>query len=121
MVRSGSESIEALALRINQKEIARFTPNGNAAFQGKVEAKNFVVSNTPTADFVFASDYNLKPIQDVEKFISEKNHLPEIPSAKEMSENGVEIGNFQIKLLQKIEELTLYLISQNKEIENLKK
>lgn len=121
MVRSGTEAIEALALRINQKEIARFTPNGNAAFQGKVEAKNFVVSNTPTADFVFASDYNLKPIQDVEKFISEKNHLPEIPSAKEMSENGVEIGNFQIKLLQKIEELTLYLISQNKEIENLKK
>lgn len=121
VVRSGGQAIEALALRINQKEIARFTPNGNAAFQGKVEAKNFVVSNTPTADFVFASDYNLKPIQDVEKFISEKNHLPEIPSAKEMTENGVEIGEFQIKLLQKIEELTLYLISQNKEIENLKK
>lgn len=121
VVRSGGQAIEALALRINQKEIARFTPNGNAAFQGKVEAKNFVVSSTPTADFVFAADYNLKPIQDVEKFISEKNHLPEIPSAKEMTENGVEIGNFQIKLLQKIEELTLYLISQNKEIENLKK
>jgi len=121
IIRSGSMPIEAMALRINQNEIARFTPNGNAAFQGKVEAKNFVVSNTPTADFVFASDYDLKPIQEVEKFISEKNHLPEIPSAKEMTENGVEIGNFQIKLLQKIEELTLYLISQNKEIQDLKK
>ncbi|MCS3531375.1 hypothetical protein M2373_002790 [Chryseobacterium sp. JUb7] len=95
--------------------------NGNMALYGKLEAKDVVITQTPTADFVFASDYNLKPIQDVEKFISEKNHLPEIPSAKEMTENGVEIGNFQIKLLQKIEELTLYLISQNKEIENLKK
>ncbi|UZT99320.1 hypothetical protein ODZ84_07040 [Chryseobacterium fluminis] len=94
---------------------------GNMALYGKLEAKDVVITQTPTADFVFASDYDLKPIQEVEKFISEKNHLPEIPSAKEMTENGVEIGNFQIKLLQKIEELTLYLISQNKEIEDLKK
>ncbi len=46
--------------------------NGNAAFQGKVEAKNFVVSATPTADHVFASDYNLRGIDDLEKFITEK-------------------------------------------------
>lgn len=94
--------------------------NGNAAFQGKVEAKNFVVSATPTADHVFAADYNLRGINELEKFITEKNHLPEIPSAKEMTDNGLAIGDFQIKLLQKIEELTLYIISQNKEIESLK-
>ena len=94
---------------------------GNMALYGKLEAKDVVITQTPTADFVFAPDYNLKPIQDVEKFISEKSHLPEIPSAQEMTEKGVEIGNFQIKLLQKIEELTLYLISQNKEIQDLKK
>ncbi|MCS4301381.1 hypothetical protein [Chryseobacterium sp. BIGb0232] len=94
--------------------------NGNAAFQGKVEAKEFLVSATPTADHVFASDYNLRGIHDLEKFITEKSHLPEIPSAKEMTDNGLSLGDFQIKLLQKIEELTLYAISQNKEIENLK-
>lgn len=94
--------------------------NGNAAFQGKVEAKEFLVSATPTADHVFASDYDLIKINDLEKFITEKNHLPEIPSAKEMTDNGLAVGDFQIKLLQKIEELTLYIISQNKEIENLK-
>lgn len=94
--------------------------NGNAAFQGKVEAKNFVVSATPTADHVFAADYNLRGINELEQFITEKNHLPEIPSAEEMTDNGLSIGDFQIKLLQKIEELTLYVISQNKEIEKLK-
>ena len=91
--------------------------NGNAAFQGKVEAKNFVVSATPTADHVFASDYNLRGIDDLEKFITEKSHLPEIPSAKEMTDNGLSVGDFQIKLLQKIEELTLYIIALKKEID----
>ncbi|OCA80505.1 hypothetical protein BBH99_04045 [Chryseobacterium contaminans] len=91
--------------------------NGNAAFQGKVEAKNFVVSATPTADYVFAADYNLRGINELEKFITEKNHLPEIPSAKEMTDNGLSIGDFQIKLLQKIEELTLYIIALKKEID----
>ncbi|MBV8328832.1 hypothetical protein [Chryseobacterium sp.] len=92
--------------------------NGNAAFQGKVEAKDFVVSTTPTADHVFAPDYHLREIGDLEKFITEKNHLPEIPSAKEMTESGLSIGEFQIKLLQKIEELTLYMISLKKEIDS---
>ncbi|SDJ21348.1 hypothetical protein [Chryseobacterium jejuense] len=94
--------------------------SGNVAVQGKLEAKEFLVSATPTADHVFASDYNLRGINDLEKFITEKKHLPEIPSAKEMTDNGLSLGDFQIKLLQKIEELTLYAISQNKEIENLK-
>ncbi|EJL75363.1 hypothetical protein [Chryseobacterium populi] len=120
MVRGGSANIQAMAMRVNQNEVARFASNGNAAFQGKVEAKEFLVSTTPTADFVFAADYNLRNMHDLEKFISEKNHLPEIPSAQEMTENGLSVGEFQIKLLQKIEELTLYMISQSKEIENLK-
>lgn len=94
--------------------------NGNAAFQGKVEAKDFVVSATPTADHVFAADYNLREIGELEKFISEKSHLPEVPSAKEMTDSGLSVGDFQIKLLQKIEELTLYMISMKKEIDVLK-
>lgn len=100
--------------------VLKISDTGNAALQGKFEAKDFVVSTSPTADFVFAQDYNLRGIQDLEKFISEKQHLPEIPSAKEMTENGVTVGEFQIKLLQKIEELTLYTIAQHKELEQLK-
>jgi hypothetical protein len=104
----------------NEFNVLSWKENGNVAIQGKVEAKEFRVSATPTADHVFASDYNLRGIHDLEKFITEKSHLPEIPSAKEMTDNGLSLGDFQIKLLQKIEELTLYVISQNKEIENLK-
>ena len=93
---------------------------GNMALYGKIEAKDVVITATPTADHVFASDYNLREIGDLEKFISEKSHLPEIPSAKEMTDSGLSVGDFQIKLLQKIEELTLYMISMKKEIDVLK-
>lgn len=82
---------------------------------GKFEAQEVKVTTIPTADFVFEEDYNLPTLEDVEKHIKEKKHLPEIASAKEMEKEGVNIGEFQIKLLQKIEELTLYTIEQNKQ------
>ncbi len=94
--------------------------NGNMAVQGKLEAKEIKVNLTPTADFVFENDYKLPSLDFIEEFIIEKKHLPEIASAKEMKKNGVNIGEFQIKLLQKIEELTLYTIIQQKEIKILK-
>lgn len=94
--------------------------NGNMALYGKLEAKDVVITPTPTADFVFDSGYNLKTIDDLEQFIVKNKHLPEIPSAKEMEKNGLAVGDFQIKLLQKIEELTLYVISLKKEIKQLK-
>ncbi|MBP2616441.1 hypothetical protein [Chryseobacterium jejuense] len=100
--------------------VLNWKENGNVAIQGKLEAKDVVITATPTADHVFAADYNLREIGELEKFISEKSHLPEIPSAKEMTDNGLSVGDFQIKLLQKIEELTLYMISMKKEIDVLK-
>ncbi|MDQ0066159.1 hypothetical protein [Chryseobacterium lathyri] len=119
IVRSGSYPIEALAIRFNQNEVARFTPNGNALLQGKFEAKEVKVTLTPTADFVFDEDYKLPELDEVEKHIKEKKHLPEIASAAQMEKEGVNIGEFQIKLLQKIEELTLYTIEQNKQLKKL--
>jgi len=89
--------------------------NGNALLYGKFEAKEVKVTLTPTADFVFDENYNLPKLEDVEKHIKEKKHLPEIASAKVMEKEGVNVGEFQIKLLQKIEELTLYTIEQDKE------
>ncbi|WP_428071260.1 hypothetical protein [Chryseobacterium gambrini] len=99
--------------------------NGKASFSNnvrvdaKLEAKEIKVTLTPTADFVFEEKYNLPKLEDVEKHIKEKKHLPEIASAKEMEKDGVNVGEFQIKLLQKIEELTLYTIEQNKRIKEL--
>nr|WP_315026461.1 hypothetical protein [uncultured Chryseobacterium sp.] len=100
-------------------EVLVLKPNGNAALQGKFEAKEIKVTLSPTADFVFDEKYNLPKLEDVEKHIKEKKHLPEIASAKVMEKEGVNIGEFQIKLLQKIEELTLYSIEQNKRINQL--
>ncbi len=91
----------------------------NIAVLGKIESREVKVSNTPTADFVFEEDYNLPSLESVDKHIKEKKHLPEIASAKEMKRDGVNIGDFQIQLLQKIEELTLYTIEQERKIKAL--
>lgn len=91
-----------------------FNNNGNVAVSGKLEATEVKVTQSPTADFVFEETYDLPKLEDVEKHIKERKHLPEIASAKEMEKDGVNVGEFQIKLLQKIEELTLYTIEQNK-------
>lgn len=113
---------------VTMPEIMKISSSGNALLQGKLEAKEVKVTLTPTADFVFDENYNLPTLENIEKHIKEKKHLPEVASAKEMEKEGVNVGEFQIKLLQKIEELTLYVIEQNKqlkkqaeEIEELKK
>lgn len=104
----------------------KFFADGKVVFQnnisinGKIESKEVKVTNTPTADFVFETNYVLPSLDFIEKHIKEKKHLPQIASAKEMKKNGVNIGGFQIQLLQKIEELTLYTIQQQKEIKMLK-
>ena len=73
------------------------------------------------ADFVFEEDYNLRPLEEVEEYISANKRLPEIPSAEDMETKGAGLGEMQTKLLQKIEELTLYMIDQNRRIERLEK
>jgi hypothetical protein len=65
-------------------------------------------------DYVFLKDYNLKTLEELELAIKELGHLPKIPSAKEMQENGMELKSMNLNLLEKIEELTLYIIQQNK-------
>ena len=71
------------------------------------------------SDFVFNKDYYLKPLSEVEKFISINKHLPDVPSAKEVSEKGYSQHEINKALLQKVEELTLYVIEQQKKIEAL--
>ncbi|MFZ4726649.1 MAG: hypothetical protein ACOYMD_14540 [Paludibacter sp.] len=89
--------------------------------KGTIHAKEILVDlNHPLADFVFHPTYNLMPLHEVEQYVKTNSHLPEIPSAAEVSKNGMSIGEMQNKLLQKIEELTLYVIEQQKEINLLK-
>lgn len=72
------------------------------------------------SDFVFADDYELKSLNEVEQFISKNKHLPDVPSANEVEKAGYDVTTMDATLLQKIEELTLYVIQQQKEIEALK-
>jgi len=78
-----------------------------------------VITDVPSADYVFSSDYRLHSLEEVENFIQENHHLPNIPTAQEFSENGYDIGTMDEMLLKKIEEQTLYIIELNKRIKQL--
>ena len=85
---------------------------------GDIRADEIVV-NTEGADFVFDDTYELKSLAEVENYINTNGHLPDIEPADELINNGMSVGEMQTKLLQKIEELTLYMIEQDKRIKEL--
>jgi hypothetical protein len=89
---------------------------------GTIAAREVKVTLNTFPDYVFENSYKLLSLKELESFISLNKHLPEIPSANEVMLNkGIELGDMQTKLLQKIEELTLYIIDQDKKIEELQK
>ncbi|MFH0756865.1 MAG: hypothetical protein V2B15_06235 [Bacteroidota bacterium] len=90
------------------------------AVNGKVNCKEVEVTLTGWSDHVFNKNYSLMPLSEVENFITANKHLPGIPSEKEVLESGINLGNMDALLLQKIEELTLYVIDLKKENEALK-
>lgn len=97
-------------------------PDSKLTVKGNVHAEEVTVDlNVPGPDYVFEKDYDLRSLEDVKKYIGTEKHLPEIPSAKEMESNGIDLGDMNMKLLKKVEELTLYLIEQNEKIEQLEK
>ena len=92
--------------------------NGSQRVNGTLSATEIIVE-TKGADFVFAEGYNLPTLGEVKEHINSHKHLPGIPSAAEMQENGMGVSEISTKLLQKVEELTLYVIQQNEKIEML--
>jgi len=102
--------------------IGTISPQYLLDVKGTIRATEIkVVSVSQFADFVFNKDYQLPKLTEVHSYIQTNGHLPNIPSAAEVKENGMSLVDMQVKLLQKIEELTLYVIDQQKEIETLKK
>ena len=92
------------------------------AVDGKIISEEVRVEmSSDWPDYVFKNDYALTPLDVLENQIKEKGHLPGIPSAKEVKANGVELGDMQKRMMEKIEELTLYLIEANKKIVRLEK
>ena len=112
-----SEIPQYVAMRIDPKTT---TTSAQMYFNGKITANEVEVKVGQWFDKVFASDYKLKTLSEVEAYINENKHLPEIPSEQDALTNGNEIGKLNGLLLQKVEELTLYSIQQQKQIEEMK-
>ena len=135
MKRNNDASVlDAMDIRRSTNTIKVLFPNGNVGIGttspgvgikldvvGKVRAHEIIVNLDNPADFVFEENYMLPTLNQVETFIKENRHLPNIPSGKEIKENGIGVSEMIAKQMQKIEELTLYVIEQNKEIKELKK
>lgn len=128
-------SLDQMRLRVNNAVRMTIFNNGNVGIgNGVIDTKGYelavngriITEEVKVAlygnwsDFVFKSDYDLPTLQEVETHIKEKGHLKDIPNATEVANEGFFLGEMDAKLLQKIEELTLYTIQQQKEIESLK-
>ena len=93
----------------------KLTVNGN------IVSKKVKVTQSGWPDYVFHVSYRLRPLSEVEQYIKQYHHLPDVSSSDEIEANGLDVGDNQSALLKKIEELTLYLIAQNKRLESLEK
>ena len=113
-----NSTIDVLHLSANGNVgIGTTTPKNKLSVDGNIWAKKVLVKLEDGADWVFEDDYNLRSLEEVESFIHKNKHLPDIPSAEEFRKNDMDVAEINNKLLQKIEELTLYIIDQNKTIQ----
>jgi hypothetical protein len=102
--------------------IGTISPDAKLTVNGTVHSKEVKVDlAVPGPDYVFEPTYGLKPLAEIETYIKANKHLPEVPSAKEMEANGINVSEMNMLLLKKVEELTLYVIELKKEVEELKK
>lgn len=99
--------------------IGTMYPNYTLDVNGTIRANELII-NTDGADFVFEKEYELLPLGTLSEYVKVNHHLPDIQSAEEMQKDGVCVSELQTRLLQKVEELTLYIIQQQEEINNLK-
>ncbi|MFL9485734.1 hypothetical protein ACI6Q2_23350, partial [Chitinophagaceae bacterium LWZ2-11] len=101
--------------------IGTTSPTEKFAVNGNIRSRKLIVTQQGWPDYVFDSTYTLTPLAQVEQFIKDNKHLPDVPSAKEVTDKGLDVGDNQAMLLKKIEELTLYMIEQNKKMDEMKK
>jgi hypothetical protein len=101
--------------------IGTTSPQAKLSVNGEIYAKKVKVTQTGWPDYVFYGGYRLRPLSEVEEFLKLYKHLPEVPSASVIEKDGLDLGDSQATLLKKIEELTLYLIQQNKKLDALEK
>ncbi|EFK58567.1 hypothetical protein ACFU8T_13375 [Sphingobacterium spiritivorum] len=96
-------------------------PTERLSVNGNIRAKEIKVETNNWPDYIFEEEYKLKSLSEVETFIKTNKHLPDVPSAREIEEEGLSLGEMNKLMMKKIEELTLYLIEKDKEIQRLNK
>jgi hypothetical protein len=109
---AGLDIVGAGATRAERK--VTIFAEGGLDVKGKVHATTYTAVTPPWSDFVFEDSYNLRSLESVESYIKEHKHLPDVPGETELNETGLNLPEMDATLLQKIEELTLYVIEQNK-------
>lgn len=121
---NGDNFIDALQIQNNGNVgIGVSNPQQKLVVDGTVCSKEVIVSLNGTPcwpDYVFADDYKLRTLTELEDYININKHLPNIPSSNEVEKNGIEVGIMQAKTIEKVEELTLYLLELNKQLQALK-
>lgn len=131
---SGNGGFEMMAIYYGESGKIILAPNGGdvgigtndpqgykLAVKGKIRSQEIKVEASHWPDYVFAQGYKHPTLEEIKKHILDKGHLPEVPTAKEVKDNGIELGNMNAMLLKKIEELTLHLIEINGRLQTLEK
>ncbi|MEO8886661.1 MAG: hypothetical protein ABI367_11400 [Mucilaginibacter sp.] len=102
--------------------IGTISPDEKLTVNGIIHSTEVKVTNSvPTPDYVFEPDYKLEDLSEIKAYVDKNHHLPEIPSADQMEKEGISLGDMNMKLLKKVEELTLYVIDQNKQLQGQQK
>ena len=120
MNNNNNDGLSYVKFTDSDKTIMAIYNNAVVKVDGKLYAKEIEVKTNVWADYVFKPGYKLMPLAELESFIQENNHLPDVPTETEVKENGINVAGMNAKLLQKVEELTLYIIEQQKQIDELK-
>ena len=120
LFRNETDSKNVMSFSSSSVGVGTFINTYDFAVDGSIGCRELTVTTTGWADFVFEESYKLPSLTEVAEFISENKHLPGIPSETQVKGNGINVGEISSKLLQKIEELTLYMIDLKKENESLK-
>ncbi|TGE20768.1 hypothetical protein E5K00_22575 [Hymenobacter aquaticus] len=109
-------------LQLGDKTAQGMHQDAKLSVYGKITANSlYILADNPTnwADYVFAKGYKLTPLRELEAYVQKNQHLPEIPTTAEVTANGVNLGEMNVLLLKKVEELTLHLIEMDKKLEAL--
>ncbi|WP_257667169.1 hypothetical protein [Parapedobacter tibetensis] len=101
--------------------IGTTTPADKLSVNGRIRAREVKVETANWPDYVFRGDYELQPLPELEAYIKSNGHLPGMPTAKEAEADGIDLGEMNRKLLEKVEQLTLHLIEKDREMEAIRK